>query len=188
MALILASTSPTRAMLLSQFGISFTQVAINFDEDVIWTTIPKDFVYLATKGKLEAYLSSYHDSNPVLCADTVICTNEEILRKAKNREEAREILLKQSGNDVRIITCLIYKSAHKDFIDISETRYIFLPFATQKLEAYLDSGDWEGKAGACMVEGFCKQYIKKVEGFESTAMGLSVERLLPFLEQNIHAL
>jgi septum formation protein len=33
-----------------------------------------------------------------------------------------------------------------------------------------------------MVEGFCKPYIKSVNGFESTAMGLSIEKLLPFLE------
>ncbi len=38
------------------------------------------------------------------------------------------------------------------------------------------------KAGACMVEGFCKRYIKEVVGLESTAKGLSIEKLLPFLE------
>ncbi|MBD3806311.1 MAG: septum formation inhibitor Maf, partial [Sulfuricurvum sp.] len=40
-----------------------------------------------------------------------------------------------------------------------------------------------GKAGACMVEGFCKPYIREVRGFESTAMGLSIEVLKPFLEE-----
>jgi septum formation protein len=33
-----------------------------------------------------------------------------------------------------------------------------------------------------MVEGFCKQYIKSVDGFESTAMGLQVEVILPWFE------
>ena len=49
------------------------------------------------------------------------------------------------------------------------------------LERYLDSGEWQGKAGACMVESFCRRYIKEVRGYESTAMGLSVEVLKPFL-------
>jgi len=40
-----------------------------------------------------------------------------------------------------------------------------------------------GKAGACMVEGFCKKYIVKSEGLESCAMGLSVEKILPFLDR-----
>ena len=48
-------------------------------------------------------------------------------------------------------------------------------------EAYLNTDAWVGKAGACMVEGFCKSNIQEVTGLESTAMGLSVERLLPFL-------
>lgn len=49
------------------------------------------------------------------------------------------------------------------------------------LHHYLESDEWRGKAGACMVE-FCKSYIEKVVGLESTAMGLSVEKtFLPFL-------
>ena len=35
-----------------------------------------------------------------------------------------------------------------------------------------------------MVEGFCKPYIKSVKGFESTAMGLSIEKLIPFLNSD----
>ena len=49
------------------------------------------------------------------------------------------------------------------------------------LERYLESGLWQGKAGGCMVEGFCKKYIKSVDGYESTAMGLQVESLLPWI-------
>jgi septum formation protein len=33
-----------------------------------------------------------------------------------------------------------------------------------------------------MVEGFCKKYILEVDGLESTAMGLQVEVLLPWLK------
>ena len=49
------------------------------------------------------------------------------------------------------------------------------------MQEYLDSGECFGKAGAIMVEGFCKPYIKNVIGFESTAMGLCVEKLKFFL-------
>lgn len=182
MKLVLASKSPTRAKLLEEFCIDFMQIGAEFDEDTILTKKPKDFVYLATKGKLASYLSQNTLENPILCADTVVCVNDEILRKAKDVKDAREILLKQSGNYVSIITCMIYKSANMEFIDISETRYLFLPFDVDKLDAYLKSGDWEDKAGACMVEGFCKEFIKEVQGLQSTAMGLSVEWLIPFLK------
>ena len=182
MNLILASKSPTRAKILRKFGINFTQIGINFDEDMIKFTKPKDFVYHATKGKIQEYLLNYDLNTPVLCADTVVCADGEILRKAKDRDEAREILLKQSGKSVSILTCMIYKSKKMEFIDISATKYLFLPFEADKLGLYLKSDEWKGKAGACMVEGFCKQYIKKVIGLESTAMGLSIEKLMPFLK------
>ena len=32
-----------------------------------------------------------------------------------------------------------------------------------------------------MVEGFCKPYIKEVKGYESTAMGLCIEKLKSFI-------
>jgi hypothetical protein len=32
-----------------------------------------------------------------------------------------------------------------------------------------------------MVEGFCKKYIINVKGLESNAMGMQVEKLLPWL-------
>ncbi|MDX1808753.1 MAG: septum formation inhibitor Maf [Sulfurospirillaceae bacterium] len=180
--LVLASKSPTRAKLLKEFSIDFIQRGADFDEDSIETKIPKDFVYFATKGKLAAYLSQNDLKYPVLCADTVVCSNGEILRKAKDKDHAREILLKQSGNEVSIITCLIYKSVNLEFIDISQTRYLFSSFDKDMLDAYLESDEWKDKAGACMVEGFCKKYIKDVKGLQSTAMGLSVERLIPILK------
>ena len=48
-------------------------------------------------------------------------------------------------------------------------------------DEYINSELCMGKAGAIMVEGFCKPYIKKVNGFESTAMGLCVEKLISFI-------
>ena len=87
----------------------------------------------------------------------------------------------QSGSITSIITCMIFQSPTMKLIDISQTDYLFKEFDQNELDNYLDSGEWRGKAGACMVEGFCKQYIQEVRGYESTAMGLSVEVLQSFL-------
>jgi septum formation protein len=104
-----------------------------------------------------------------------------ILRKATDREDAKRILERQSGSKIAIVSCVHYRSKALMFIDTSATHYEFAPFDPAALEAYLDSGEWQGKAGACMVEGFCKPYIRSIEGLESTAMGLQVEKLLPWL-------
>jgi septum formation protein len=169
-------------MLLRGAGIEFIQEAYDFDEDSIVAKTPKEFVYLATLGKYETNLRAFgYKKLPLLVADTVVTTQGKILRKAKDEAEAREILLSQSGNLTSIITCMMYQSRTKKIIDISQTTYSFREFDRDALEEYLKSGEWIGKAGACMVEGFCKPYIEEVRGYESTAMGLNIEVLKAFL-------
>jgi septum formation protein len=178
----LASSSSTRAMLLKNAGIEFLQESVEFDEDSIKATSPKNFVYLATLGKYETNLKAFGYSDyPLLVADTVVTSQNQILRKAKCVDDARNILMTQSGNVTSIVTCMIYHSKDKKLIDISQTDYLFDEFNLEDLETYLDTGEWRGKAGACMVEGFCKSYIKEVRGYESTAMGLNVEVLKRFM-------
>jgi septum formation protein len=169
-------------MLLRDAGIEFVQQSVDFNEECIVSTCPKNFVYQATLGKYEANLKAFgFEEYPLLVADTVVTSQNQILRKAKSLEEARTILMTQSGNITTIITCMIYQSKQIKLIDMSATDYLFSPFNPDALEEYLQGGGWRGKAGACMVEGFCKAYIKEVKGYESTAMGLSIEVLKTFM-------
>jgi len=179
----LCSSSESRALLLNNFGVDFVQKSPDYDEDQITTTVAKNFVYIASKGKLNAAIREFGLEMPLLCADTVISAADgTILRKAKDVDDARRILNIQSGSTISIISSAHYKSKTLAYSDISATYYHFAEFEDKDMEAYLESGLWKGKAGACMVEGFCKKYIKSVEGYESTAMGLQVEVLLPWLK------
>ena len=178
----LASSSQTRAILLQQAGIDFIQESAEFDEDAIVASSPKDFVYQATQGKFDAAMRAFGcEDYPLLVADTVVTSQGLILRKARCVDDARNILMTQSGNITSIVTCLIYNTPQLRLIDISSTDYLFNKFDMDDLDRYLESGLWRGKAGACMVEGFCKSYIKEVRGYESTAMGLSIEVFKPYL-------
>jgi len=178
----LGSNSPTRALILKNFGIDFIQNGGTFDEDSIKTTNPKAFCYEATKGKFNELFNKYGiEEMPLLVADSVVTCDGKLLRKAKDIDDARNMLELQSGNKTSVITCMIYKSKEKEIIDISITTYEFSEFKKEHINAYLDSGECFGKAGAIMVEGFCKPYIQKFVGFESTAMGLCVEKLKFFL-------
>ncbi|SFV64534.1 Septum formation protein Maf [hydrothermal vent metagenome] len=180
----LCSASKSRSMLLDKFGIRHKQVESNYDEDQITTSIAKEFVYQASKGKLEACIKKFDLEIPILCADSVISTADgRILRKARDIDEARELLMAQSGSKISIISSLHYKSKDLLFSDISATHYDFAPFDSDDLDRYLESGEWRGKAGGCMVEGFCKRYILSSTGYESTAMGLQVERLIPWIKK-----
>lgn len=178
----LGSNSPTRALILKNFKIDFIQNGGTFDEDSILTTNPKSFCYEATKGKFdELYKKFGIDDMPLLVADSVVTCQGKLLRKAKDLDDAKDMLELQSGNKTSVITCMIYKSKTKEIIDISITTYEFLPFDINHTSEYLASGECFGKAGAIMVEGFCKPYIKSVKGYESTAMGLCVEKLRAFI-------
>jgi septum formation protein len=169
-------------MLLEKSGFDFIQESVEFDEEKIRASTPKNFVFQATMGKYETNFKAFGiEEYPLLVADTVVTSQGMILRKAKCVEDARNILMTQSGNITSIVTCMVYHSKAQKIIDISQTDYLFKPFESDALEAYLASGEWRGKAGACMVEGFCKPYIKEVRGYESTAMGLCVEVLQTFL-------
>mgnify|MGYP001397718253 CR=1 FL=1 len=174
----LGSNSPTRAKILKEHGIKFIQNGGNFDEDLIKTKNPKSFCYEATKGKFEELYKKYGvEDMPLLVADSVVTCNGELLRKAKDENDAKRMLQMQSGNKTSVITCMIFKSKKMEYIDISITTYEFLPFNKKDMQDYIDSKECMGKAGAIMVEGFCKPYIKKVIGYESRAMGLCVEKL-----------
>ncbi len=181
MMLILASASPTRAAILNAHGIAFTQRATEADEESIQTDCPKSFVYQATRLKMQHALEDFGQDQKILCADTVVTAGGKILRKAYSVEEARATLQTQSGSETAILTCTIYHTPKLDYIDLSATVYDFAPFDPEHLERYLAGGEWQGKAGACMVEGFCKPYIRSVRGLESCAMGLTIEKLIPFL-------
>ena len=163
--------------------MDFLQKPVDFDEDLIETDNAVKFVYLASKGKLESAVEEYGLEVPILCADSLVTAEDgTILRKARDMDDARRILEIQSGSRISIVSCVHYRSKELLFIDTSATYYDFAPFDSADLEAYLESGEWRGKAGACMVEGFCKKYIRSVRGLESTAMGLQVEKLLPWIE------
>ena len=178
----LGSNSPTRAKILNSFNINFIQNGGNFDEDSIKTTNPKSFCYEATKGKFNELYNIYGvDEMPLLVADSVVTCEGKLLRKAKDLSDAKTMLELQSGNCTSVITCMIYKSKNIELIDISITSYEFSKFDEKEVLNYLNSGECFGKAGAIMVEGFCKPYIKSVKGLESTAMGLSIEKLIPYL-------
>jgi len=182
MQIRLCSNSESRALLLNKFDIDFIQKAPEYDEEQITASTAKAFVYMASKGKMEAAVKEFGLDIPLLCADSVIMADDgTILRKAKDINDARHILNKQSGSTISIVSSMQFRCKEFLLVDTSATHYHFSTFEEDDLEAYLESGLWKGKAGGCMVEGFCKKYIQSVDGFESTAMGLQVEVLLPWL-------
>ena len=184
--LILCSGSKTRSELLKKERIDFIQKSCGFDEEKLSFIDPYEFVLNASYGKFKECMKCFENED-IVSADTVVTDGVKILRKAKDKEDAKKILLSQSGKEIKIITSMWVRFKGQIFGRIDETIYEFFEFDKNDLENYLDSNEWQGKAGACMVEGFCKQYIKNVKGYESTAMGLCVEELVKIIGgENAH--
>lgn len=137
-------------------------------------------------------------SNPqpkvILAADTVAECNGVILGKPRDEAEARAMLRQLSGREHRVLTglCLLpfgnrAKRADNASPPPADTKAVALiRLAVTKLRAdrltdadideYIDSGQWEGKAG-----GFGYQdrlgWIHVIEGSESNVVGLPMELL-----------
>ena len=125
--LLLCSGSKTRAHLLKKYGINFIQKSCDFDEESVKTNDPYEFVTLVSLGKFKKCLECFKNYD-IVAADTVVSDGKHILRKAKNKEEAREILLKQSGKEIKIITSMWVLYKEKIYGRVDETIYKFREF------------------------------------------------------------
>lgn len=177
----LISSSPTRAKILQEFGIDFLQVNFNFDESKIDKKDPKSYSYRVVCEKFNQFKNSNKILDNLLFADSSVICNNQILTKAKDEKEALKMLKMQSENFVSVVTSMIFENKNKKIFSISQTKIKFAKFDELDLQNYIKSGDWQGKAGAMMIEGFNKKYIQNLQGEISTAMGLNVKILKAFL-------
>lgn len=181
----LCSGSKVRQEILRNFKIPFIVSDNDFDEEKLEITLkdktPKAFAYAAAMGKHQRALAYYGLDEPLLVADSVVSCNGVLQRKAKSEMEAFAFLKAQSGGILSVISCTILHCEAFCFVDLSATRHALENFKQDAVELYLKSGLWRGKAGAVMIEGFHKSFIKRQIGSTYNAMGLHIEALLPFL-------
>lgn len=95
------------------------------------------------------------------------------------------MLLMQSGASASVFTAMAVVSAKFDIFSLSKTTFKFAPYDDKRLKDYLKSGDWQGKAGAMMIEGFSGEFVLSCEGSLKNAMGLDVDILKAFYENFI---
>ncbi|ASM35678.1 Maf-like protein [Campylobacter sputorum subsp. bubulus] len=179
--LTLASSSQTRAEILRANGISFNQIKLNFKEEVERVGTPSKYVLDVVKSKQKEFFDIYPDMQNVLFADSIVSIEDKIFGKAKYEKDALDMLLAQSGNIVSVFSAMLFCSQKFEMISVNETKFEFLKFEENDLNFYLQSNEWQGKAGAMMIEGFNKKYIKSYSGYLSNARGLCVEILKAFL-------
>jgi len=183
-SIYLASQSPRRQSLLSQMGQGFVLLLPDPSEDVeslessLAGESPLDYVQRVTALKLKAALDRWRlrrlSLAPILCADTTVALGSEILGKPQDRQQARDVLRALSGQTHSVLTAIAAATPLEERHAISVSQVRFADWHPADLEAYLDTGEWEGKAGAYAIQGRAAAHIAHMEGSYSGVMGLPV--------------
>ncbi len=169
--LILASASPRRRDLLEQIGIVPTH---------IW---PSDIDETPHKGELPAQLAArlatqkaehcQAENAFILAADTVVALGRRLLPKTLTEAEARDCLNKLSGRAHRVFTGIAVRAPDgRSASRLVTTRVQVKRLTQDEINAYLESGEWQGKAGGYSIQGRAGAFIRSLNGSYSGVVGL----------------
>ncbi|PZQ44607.1 MAG: septum formation protein Maf [Micavibrio aeruginosavorus] len=181
--MILASASPRRVDLLSQIGITPDNIIpADIDETLLQNELPHTFAQRLAKGKAQKIAASNNDAY-VLAADTVVACGRRVLDKPTDADDARRILKILSGRRHTVYggICLIGPDG-KIREKLCKTIVSFRRLSEADIEAYIQSGDWKGKAGAYAIQGLAATYVKFLSGSYSNVIGLSLYDTMRLLE------
>ncbi|MBI5863428.1 MAG: septum formation protein Maf [Planctomycetes bacterium] len=194
--LVLASTSPRRRELLAGMGLSFDVVGPTVAEPIRCPAClePADWAEALAYFKAR----SVADARPewrVLGGDTVVACAGELLGKPRNRADAARMLELQAGAPGDVVTgvCLLCPLRNAVVCDESLQpwpRRLFARAITRvwmrndraARQAYLDSGDWEGKAGAYGIQDVGDRLVERIEGDFDNVVGLPCRVVRTLLE------
>ena len=180
--LILASQSPRRKHLLAEAGIFADHViAADIDETPIKNERPTDYVLRMAQQKAVA-VASRASGQFVLSADTAVIFGQRIIPKAETAEEARRCLQLLSGRSHRVYggICL-YLPDGEWRTKLSVSRVKFRPLSLADKHAYVQSGEWRGKAGGYAIQGRAGLYVRQITGSYSNIVGLDMHKVAGLL-------
>lgn len=173
MRLILASASPRRLDLLAQIGV--TPDAIDpphIDETARKGELPARYAVRMAAEKAAA-VAARHPGALVLAGDTVVACGRRILPKAEDEASARMCLDLLSGrrHHVHSAITLIDTGGHARH-RLSDSIVTFKRLHPAEIDAYLASGEWQGKAGGYAIQGQAAGFVRSLSGSHSGVVGL----------------
>ena len=171
MRLILGSGSPRRSELLAQLGVFPDEIRPpEIDETPVKAELPRPYCRRMAYEKLLAV--PRNDDEIVLCADTTVALGRRILGKPQDMGEAAGFLLALSGRRHRVITAIAVAAGDQVWQRDVVTKVRMKTLSNQELNAYLQSNDWQGKAGGYGIQGQAGAFIPWISGSFSAVVGL----------------
>ena len=189
---ILASKSKVRKKILEQFDIDCEVQPSNVDEDIVKQSLDKQNASPEIISKNLAELKSNKISQKfpervVIGADSVIDLEGRVISKPEDRKEALEILRNLNGKTHYLISSIcISKNGGMVWNYTDKAALTMREMSNQELEIYLSKISDEDlyAYNVYQIEGLGRSLFSKIEGNENTIMGLPVEKIKEYLNQN----
>ena len=190
MRLILASSSPRRAELLSAAGYTFEVVVTDVDESMQPGESPAAYVrrLAAEKSAAAAMVvvarpfqgRDREAESPalreilVLGADTTVVIDGEILGKPRDNEDAAAMLRRLSGRRHEVLTGVSLRRGAYELGRVETTAVSFALLTRNDIDWYVASGECRDKAGAYAIQGLASRFVTRIDGSYSNVVGLPI--------------
>ena len=173
MRLVLASASPRRLALLARIGVvPDVVIPAEIDETPARSELPTDYA-LRMAAEKAAVVHAVEPAALILAADTVVSAGRRILPKTETEEEARATLSLLSGRRHRVHSAVtLIDAAGRARHRLSTSIVTFKRLSAAELDAYLASGEWQGKAGGYAIQGRAEALVRHMSGSHSGVVGL----------------
>lgn len=173
MRLILASASPRRRDLLAQIGVTPDRIlAPEIDETPRRSELPRPYCLRMAEQKAAAVAAEAEAGALVLAADTTVALGRRILGKPGSAAEAAEFLFALSGRRHRVITAIALRAGARTTSRAVVSTVRMKRLSDIEVNAYLASGEWQGKAGGYGIQGLAGALVPWLSGSFTGIVGL----------------
>ena len=179
--LVLASTSPQRRAILEQLRIPFEVLAPTYVEDDPPGLEPVELVRTHAEGKARSVATA---ARVTLGVDTAVVLDDRVYGKPSGRDDATRMLRELSGRTHTVVSGVSLLGPELDISGHEVTDVTFRLLSSQTMAAYVESGEWEGRAGAYAIQGFGGRLVARIDGDYLNVVGLPGALLVTLLEHH----
>jgi septum formation protein len=181
--LYLASRSPQRALLLKRAHVEAIVVDSRCDEEAIRLPHPQALALERARAKAAAAVLTPEQlagAPVVIGADTVVALGATVFGKPQDRADAKRILALLSGTTHAVFTghaCVVFAadgSISTQAARMAVAKVTMRPLTAAEIDAYVASGESDGRAGAYAIQEQGDRFVAELEGSWDTVVGLNV--------------
>jgi septum formation protein len=181
MRLILGSGSPRRRDLLAQIRVVPDAIRPpEIDETPRKGELPRPYCARMAREKAEATEAGADDI--VLAADTTVAMGRRILGKPGSAGEAAQFLHALSGRRHRVITAVAVRRGESLWESDVLSAVKLKRLSDEDINAYLASGEWQGKAGGYGIQGMAGAFVPWISGSFTGIVGLPLAETAGLLQ------